>query len=106
MQSPKLLVTIVTAVSVIGAATFAFAQTTPNTPMPNQTGSQTGTANSQGMTGNTGTMTREAQMGNTTTDTMRRDGTNTATTMQNNRMGTSSDTGTMGAERSARADRN
>lgn len=134
MQSPKLLVTIVTAVSVIGAATFAFAQTTPNQPMPNQTGSQTGAANSQGMTGNTGTMTREAQMGtqtnptspsttdqrnqtntnmgttgtmgNTTTNTMRRDDTNTGTTMQNNRMGTSSNTGTMGAERSARADRN
>ena len=134
MRSPKLLIATVSAVSLIGAATFAFAQT-PSTQPQVQTGNQ-GTMQRDGqmsnpsstMTPNSGTPTQRSQdstatgtgntgnMGTSSTDRMQRDGSTGATgsnssnsgntTMQNDNSRTAADGTTMRSERMARADRN
>ena len=131
MRSPKLLIATVSAVSLIGAATFAFAQT-PSTQPQVQTGNQ-GTMQRDGqmsnpsstMTPNSGTPTQRSQdstatgtgntgnMGTSSTDRMQRDGSTNATgtnsgntTMQNDNSRTAADGTTMRSERMARADRN
>ena len=134
MRSPKLLIATVSAVSLIGAATFAFAQT-PSTQPQVQTGNQ-GTMQRDGqmsnpsstMTPNSGTPTQRSQdstatgtgntgnMGTSSTDRMQRDGSTNATgtnsgnsgntTMQNDNSRTAADGSTMRSERMARADRN
>ena len=134
MRSPKLLIATVSAVSLIGAATFAFAQT-PSTQPQVQTGNQ-GTMQRDGqmsnpsstMTPNSGTPTQRSQdstatgtgntgnMGTSSTDRMQRDGSTSATgtnssnsgntTMQNDNSRSAADGTTMRSERMARADRN
>ncbi len=132
MHSPKLLIVAVAAVSVVSAATFAFAQTTtPQAQVQSGNSSTTGTTQRDGSmanpstSGTPGTSTQRAQdstatgmgssgnMGNPSTDRMQRDGSMGAggmnsgsTTTQRGTMRSSTDGGTMPQERAARADRN
>lgn len=131
MHSPKILIATMSAVSLIGAATFAFAQTPSSQPQA-QTGNsgtmqrdgQTGNPSST-MTPNSSTSTPRSQdstatgmgssgnMGTSSTDRMQRDGSTSTnstnsgnTTMQNDNTRSATDGSTMRTERMARADRN
>ena len=124
MHAPKRFVAAISAVSLIGAASFALAQTTPTQPQA-QTGNS-GTmqrdgqiSNPSGMTNNSNNSTQRTQdssttgMGTSSQERVRRDGsigtsgTNDANRMmRNDATRSSTDGSSMPRERSARADRN
>ena len=93
MRSPKLLIATVSAVSLIGAATFAFAQT-PSTP----------SSQSQVQTGNQGTMQRDGQMSNPSSTMTPNSGTPTQRSQDSTATGTGN-TGNMGTSSTDRMQR-